>query len=276
MSKLRSTLVALGLTAALTGCSAGALEPDEATGDAEGQEVADDRVQRLARELAADLATVSWLEEERYLALQVPADAPTTNSGYPSASEHVRELLASSRTDVAGSPAFELVVRIRVHYVPEDDASGWDADPAGEATVARCFDYVVAPDTEVVADETTCPAGPPIPVDTALEVPDRPSVRPRDRAAVRSFLRAGSTADDVAALQARLSRGLTAAVEAFGRRTAVAVSARPDGTSCALGLRRRDGTVTVWHPDRMLTLPGEWGCVPSLAVAYPPGHVAGA
>jgi hypothetical protein len=167
-------------------------------------------------------------------------------------------------------------VRIRVHFVPvDDDSINFELDPPGEATVARCFAYAVERDAAVVPEVTECPEGDPIPV-RAVEVPDPPSIGPRDLATVRHFLRSGGTPADVAALAADLRRGLTPSVEQIGRTVAVAVSARPDGTDCIVGLRRPGGRVLVWAPDRIMTMPGEYGCRPSLAVDFPPGYVAGA
>lgn len=243
----------------------GADGADEATGDDRGQRLADDQVRVESWNLSQDLENVAWLGQRVYLEAQVPAgDGPGGDHQW----QIDRSLLASTGSAADG---FELTVRIRVQVVP-GNTSDWNQ--AGEATVARCFAFTVYDDRRAVVQvETECPAGDPIAVDTSVQVPARPGVGDADRAAIRRWLRSGATSADVADLQAGLSRGLTArATEADGA-TGVAVTARPDGDDCAVGLRDRAGRVEVWHPGRMVTMPGEYGCVPMLAIDPPaPPH----
>ena len=81
---------------------------------------------------------------------------------------------------------------------------------------------------------------------------------------------------DAADLERTLDRGLTATVEDAGRVTAVAVTARPDGKDCLVGKRTVEGRIVVWTPDRMVTMPGEYGCTTRVAFELPPGYVDGA
>lgn len=257
----------LPATFTVTGCSLGATGADEATGDRDGQEVADQEIHAQAESLADDLAEVAWTGRLEYLEVQVPPESQPYGG-----SRLRRQLLLAEPADT-GTPGFELVVRIRYHYVPQN-TEDWSSP--GEATVARCFRYVVTRDADVVPDETDCPDGDPIRIDTDVQVPEPPRVRPRDRDAIRHFLRRGGTAADVDVLDAALGRGLTPVAEDADGTTAVAVTARPDGSDCVVGRRRPDGRVQVWFPDRVMTLPGELGCSPTIALEYDPGYVAGA
>jgi hypothetical protein len=264
---MTSSRLLLPLTVALlcllTGCgTSGVAGADHATGEEQGQELADQLVFEEAEELAGDLRGVAWLQQAVYLEVQVPL---RRHEEYPDTDLRRTLLISEGSTDESGDPVVELVARIRVHLVPGNTA---DWDPPGEATVARCFSYEVVRE-EVDWTGAECPDAEPIRVDTSIRVPQRPEVRPRDDAAIRAFLRRGGDAADLAVLQERLNRGLTARVTDEGGVTAVAVTARPDGDDCALGRRGPEGRVDVWHPDRVQTMPGEMGCVPEL-VTHPP------
>lgn len=248
-------------TALLSGCSVGGAEgAAEATGDPESQVVADEQVRSQAEDLAEDLERVAWLHEQVYFEVQVPTEDP---AGGADEWEVDRELLASIRD----GDEFVLVVRIRAHLTP-GNTSDWDQrDPA---TVARCFRFVVPSETRDIAPEDAdCPDGDPIAIPIGVDVPPSPTVTERDRRAIRRWLASGATAADVDDLTARLSPHLRATAADVEGATGVAVSARPAGDDCAVGRRDPSGRVDVWHPPAIQTAPGEYGCVPLLAIDPP-------
>lgn len=259
-AELPLSLLTLSLLT-LVGCATpGVSDADQAIGDDQGQQIADDEVGVQAEALAEDLESVAWHGRQAYLEAQVPAGG---DPGGAHQWDVERQLLVSAR---AGD-GFELTVRIRVQVVP-GNTSDWD--PPGEATVARCFAFVVHDDRDVTPTEVECPDVQPLVVDADVVVPPPPSVGDRDRSAIRRFLRTGGVAADVAELQAMLGRGLTAQAIDVDGVTGVAVTARPDGDGCAVGRRDRARRVEVWHPPRMVTMPGEYGCVPMVAIDPPP------
>jgi hypothetical protein len=259
-------LIAFAVVSTLSGCGlTGVSGADEATGEGQGQEMADVVVHEQAEDLAGELSGVIWLEQAVYLEAQVPLHV---REEYPDTDIDRVLLVSETSTDELGEPVFHLVARVRVHVVPEEGYMDWGT-AAEEATVARCFAYDVRRGAEVEPDETDCPDTEPIRVDPSIKVPQQPQVRARDEAAVRGFLRGGSTATDIDELQATLGRGLTARALDESGVTAVAVTARPDGDDCVLGRRGPHGRIAVWHPDPVHTMPGEMGCVPEL-VTHPP------
>lgn len=228
--------------------------------------MADEDLHEQVEELASDLRMVAWAGKAAYLEAQVPMESEDDWTD----TEIERTLLVSERTtDADGEPTFRLVARIWVHVIPQGNGGFSFTEPAGEATVARCFEYAVRPHNEVDHVLTECPDVEPIEVDASIRVPQPPQVRPSDQTAMREFLRRGGVAADIAQLQARLSRGLTARALDEQGVTAIAITARPDGVACALGRRGPRGEVDVWAPDRIHTMPGEMGCVPEL-VTHPP------